>query len=185
MLWIAAAACVVRLWLFLPGLLSRKSLPLSGHSLKKNNARAKTQRHVKNLPELEKPRTPDLKSIFSLNIIIKEATYSIDAHKRPVKCSNNEDRWFTMYHVKDNKVWESKRILNISSENVVANCRDHTRHTFLMIPKLAEQWHDGTIRYRLVILAQCGNSRRQEEGLRGKGGFEVLKFTLYKNGRKK
>ena len=49
-----------------------------------------------------------------------------------------------------------------------------------MIPKLAEG-HDGTIRYRLVILAQCGNSRRQEEGLRGKGGFEVWKFTLYKN----
>ena len=125
--------------------------------IQKTNARPKTQRHVKNLPELEKPprvgktspswkkpRTPDLKSTFSLNIIVKEAT---------------EFYWRsqTSSHVKDNKVWEREyktyhpRMLQTVETIPVTDLLKHDHSQ--------TEGHDGTIRYRLVILAQCGNWR--------------------------
>ena len=142
----------------------RDTKNLAGH--KKNNARPKTQRHVKNLPELEKTSNTRFEEYFFFK------------HHR------QGSNWIllTLTNVQS-LMWRTIRFERENIKHIIRECcklsRPYPSH--LLNDSQRTEGHDGTIRYRLVILVQCGNWRVWGEGR----VWGLWKFALYKNWRKK
>ena len=144
--------------------------------IQKTNARPKTQRHVKNLPELEKPprvgkTSPSWKNLPELE---KPSNTRFEEYFS-LKHHHQGSNWIllTLTNVQSNVatmktddllciMWRTIRFekareyISRIRESCCKLSRPYPSH---LLNDSQTEGHDGTIRYRLVILAQCGNSR--------------------------